>query len=88
MPRFFFNVQDGRNIVDHKGVELPDWTTARLQAISIVGRILAENPERIAVDEDWVMEVSEDTGLVLFRLDFHVAASPVVRNDQLKEERR
>ncbi|GLS44229.1 DUF6894 family protein [Methylobacterium brachythecii] len=86
MPRFFFNVQDGQTIMDHKGVDLSDWSTARLHAISIVGRILAEEPERIAVDEDWLLEVSDSTGLILFRLDFHVTASPAVRGGKLKKE--
>lgn len=87
MPRFFFHIHDGQSLHDHAGTELPDWTSARLHAITIIGQILASEPERIPLGEDWCMEVTDAAGLVLFRLDFYVAASPAVRQDRLKKEK-
>lgn len=86
MPRFFFHVYDGKVIPDHKGAELPDWEAARLNAIAVAGRLLTDEPERIALGEDWRMEVKDEEGLILFQLNFFVAASPALRSDRLKEE--
>lgn len=82
MPRYFFHVHDGKSIPDHKGVELPDWDAARLHAITVAGRIVADEPQRLGLGEDWTMEVSDENGLVLFKLDFHITASPAVRESK------
>ena len=75
MPRFHFNVYDGVAAIDAEGTELADWGDARLEAIRLSGEILKDNAKRIALGEDWRMEVTDATGLVLFRLDFIVMAS-------------
>ncbi|MGU3537760.1 DUF6894 family protein [Methylobacterium sp. A54F] len=78
MPRFFFNVYDGRSEIDHDGTELSDHHEARRQAIRFAGRILDDEAHRIAIGEEWRMEVTDERGLVLFRLDFMVTGSPVI----------
>ena len=72
MPRFHFNVHDGADLPDRTGTELADWQDARLEAIRLAGAILREDARRIALGEDWRMEVTDETGLMLFRLDFTV----------------
>ncbi|HEV2955477.1 MAG TPA: hypothetical protein VGX95_05125 [Xanthobacteraceae bacterium] len=32
MPRYFFNIMDGRPVVDRQGIELPDAAAARKEA--------------------------------------------------------
>ena len=76
MPHFHFNVYDGIELLDEKGVELPDTNFARREAIRYAGSLLESGPTRNDLSEDWRMEVTDDTGLVLFRLDFHVSESP------------
>lgn len=76
MPRFHFNVHDGVSEIDHEGQELPDWEAARLEAVRLSGEIIRNEAKRVALGEDWRMEVLDATGLVLFRLDFTVMASP------------
>ena len=78
MPRFHFNVYDGVTDIDHTGVELADWREARLVAIQHAGAIFKDDPKRLAIGEDWRMEVTDDSGLVLFRLDFSVMEAPVL----------
>ena len=72
VPRFHFNIFDGVNSLDRQGTELTDWQAARLEAIRLAGEVLRDEAKRIAVGEDWRMEVTDGTGLVLFRLDFNV----------------
>lgn len=78
MPRFHFNVYDGLSQLDREGQELAGWEEARLEAIRLAGAILRDEAKRIALGEDWRMEVTDETGLVLFRLDFTVMGSPAV----------
>lgn len=78
MPRFHFNVYDGVTDIDHEGQLLPSWTEARLVAIQCAGNIIADDRKRLALGEDWRMEVTDKAGLVLFRLDFSIREAPVI----------
>lgn len=42
MPRYFFNVHDGRSAPDREGTELPDTEIARAQAVRLSGEILPD----------------------------------------------
>ncbi|MCJ2090202.1 hypothetical protein MKK88_30080 [Methylobacterium sp. E-005] len=79
MPRFHFHVHDGCSVLDTEGTELPDTQAARLEAIRIAGDILKHDAHRIALGEDWRIEVTDDTGLILFQMTFLVVESPVMR---------
>lgn len=78
MPRFHFNVYDGQSLPDREGTDLPDSTTARLRAIEHAGEILQDDASRIGLGEDWRMEVTDERGVILFRLDFVVMEAPVL----------
>ena len=86
MPRFYFNVYDGVALPDLAGVELKSWPDARFEAIRLAGAILRDEAKRIALTEDWRMEVTDENGLVLFRLDFTVLESAVTQGSRRPEE--
>ena len=75
MPRFYFNVFDGRSTRDTDGVNLPDCETARCEAIRLAGALLDEESPRLKDGDDWRLEVTDKTGLILIRLDFSVTVS-------------
>lgn len=75
MPLFYFHVHDGVSRPDRDGTELSDWHAARLEAIRLAGAILQDEAQHVALGEDWHMEVTDRSGLVLFRLDFTVMLS-------------
>jgi hypothetical protein len=79
MPLFHFNVCDGVCLPDREGSEWPDWQAARLEAIRRAGEVLKREAERIALGEDWRIEVTDHTGLILFHMSFMVVESPVMR---------
>ena len=81
MPRYHFNVYDGRNDVDVDGHELPDIQAARAEALQLAGEIIRDDAQRAGLGREWRIEVTDDTGLLLFRMDFVVAESPAVRGD-------
>ena len=79
MPRYHFNVHDGRDVPDVDGTELPDLVFARREAIRMAGSLLEEGARDILPDSEWGMEVTDGTGLILFQLDFNVHQSPAVQ---------
>ena len=79
MPRFHFRVCDGVCLPDHEGSDWPDWQAARLEAIRRAGEVLKSEAERIALGEDWRIEVTDHTGLILFHMSFVVVEAPVMR---------
>ncbi|MFC6792693.1 DUF6894 family protein [Methylobacterium komagatae] len=82
MARYHFNVHDGLGILDVDGSEFPDWATARIVAIRLAGEILKDDPKSALSCDDWHLEVTDGTGLILLRVDFaltEVSAMPVAK---------
>jgi hypothetical protein len=68
MPRYFFNLNDGRKIIpDLEGTELPDDDSARGHAAQ-VARELARNRERET--SSWRLAVCDAEGALRFELLF------------------
>ena len=87
VPRYHFNVYDGVSSLDSDGTELPDWRAARIAAIRFAGEILRDDADRIDLGQDWWIEVTDHTGLVLLRMALHVAeAATLPRADGLSDE--
>lgn len=78
MPRYHFNVYDGVRQIDDEGTELPDWQTARLEAIRLAGAIIRDEAQSVALGEDWRIEVTDHTGLILFQMAFVMIEAPAV----------
>lgn len=79
VPRYHFNVYDGVSSLDLDGTELPDVQAARVEGIRLAGEILKDDADRIDLGEEWRLEVTDQAGVVLFRMAFLVveeAAQP------------
>ena len=81
MPRYHFNVQDGVSLPDQDGTELSDLQAARQEAIHLAGRIIADEAHTLALGEDWRLEVTDGSGILLFHLDFSVTASSAATDE-------
>jgi hypothetical protein len=82
VPRYHFNVYDGVTLLDKKGVELPDINFARREAIRYSGTLLEDGGNKDNLGAEWRMEVTDDTGLILFRLDFFVTPSAAIASSK------
>lgn len=87
MPRFYFSTYDGVSAPDLEGTELPDWNAAREEAIHLAGALLRDSAKQVALGEEWRMEVTDETGLILFRLDFTLLTASAVAEAKLKSVR-
>ena len=69
MPRYFFNTRNGHNFPDHEGTDLDDLSAARLAALRFAGEILKEEGEDFWRTSEWHLDVSDESGSVLFSVD-------------------
>ena len=81
MPRYHFNVHDGVCLPDVEGSDLPNCQAARLEAIHRAGEMLRDEPQSVALGEDWRIEVTDSTGLILFQMTFLVVEAPAMLRD-------
>ena len=70
MPRYFFHVIDGRDIIDNEGTEFPNLRTARAAAIRLAGAILRDEGDAFWKGEEWHMNVTDLTGQSVLKLRF------------------
>ena len=66
MPRYFFDAIDGGRARDLRGVELPSHHSARVEAIKLAGRLLADDPDYLWGGQNFRIEVRDADGVHLF----------------------
>ena len=79
MPRFHFNIYDGVSLPDEDGTDLPDARNARREAIILAGAVLKDSAKSDTLGDEWRLEVTDNAGLLLFKLDFTVTESPAAK---------
>jgi len=77
MPRYFFNIFDGKDAPDQDGTELADMYVVQSQAIRMSGEILREMGAQFWDGTEWRLEVSNEQGTVLFVLRISAEERPV-----------
>lgn len=82
MPRFHFNVYDGRESTDPKVTDLDSYETARRHAIALAGKMLTKESHEPSLGDEWRVEVTDDRGLILYRIDISVAGSAALSRKQ------
>jgi hypothetical protein len=70
MPRYFFHVIDGRDIIDHVGTVLPSLREARAEAIRTAGAILRDEGDQFWNGTEWQMNVTDAAGQSVLKLRF------------------
>ena len=70
MPRYFFNVHDGKDLPDDRGIELPSRHAAHREAIVTAGEMLRETKREFLRGDVWEMHVTDEAGKTVCRLKF------------------
>ena len=66
MPRYFFNEIGGTYKQDDEGLEFATLADARLEAVRYLGEVLRDQPDVVWAGEDFRVEVTDATNLVMF----------------------
>ena len=51
---------------------------ARLEAAKRIGSFLNDHAGKLWIDEDWQMDVTDETGLILFVISVHASKSAAI----------
>ncbi len=70
MPRYFFNVRDGKDLPDHEGTVLAGVDAARVMAVFTSGEMLKAHAEQFWRGRDWQMHVTDEQGATICDLRF------------------
>lgn len=70
MPRYFFHMEDGAIHTDREGMVLGGLDAAREHAVCYFAELLRDAPRSFWSDDDWLMRVTDERGLVYFTLHF------------------
>lgn len=73
MPKYYFHVHDGRSEIDTDGVILQDQAAANVLAMTLVGEIFKGEAKKLAATHMWSMDVADDAGNILYRIDMRVS---------------
>lgn len=69
MPRFFFDVSDGRCSPDTDGLYLTDDRAARREAIRRVAMLLRATHNAKGILREWKLAVKDEAGAILFCIE-------------------
>jgi hypothetical protein len=76
VPRYFFNIDDGRSDRDGDGTELKDLATAKCEGVKLAGRMICDDADRFWDRREWGLTVTDGAGLILFSLAFLGTEAP------------
>ena len=70
MPRYFFHIIDGEEILDHEGTVLAGVAEARAQAIVFSGEVLKDLGGKFWMNGEWQVRVEDEAGIKVCALRF------------------
>jgi len=73
MPLYHFHVRNSEHTDDEEGTELPDLAAARQHALEGARDLVCSDIKKGWLNLDHYIEVTDDTGALLFRLTFREA---------------
>lgn len=77
MPRFHFNIADGKDIPDPEGSDLADNRAAMVAAIKSISEMAAADVDEFVSTGSLRLTATDDDGLTIFALDLSAMPSPV-----------
>ena len=60
MARYYFDINDGTELLDVEGLEIPDLNRARAEAIRAAGEMIRDLPGKFD-GQEWVMQVKDQS---------------------------
>ena len=66
MPRYFFDVHDGVDLLDLEGTECPDLTYVKSEAKKLLPQIALDELYRQGERKQYALSVRDEQGLVIY----------------------
>jgi hypothetical protein len=84
MPRFYFHIEDGSEVIDDLGRELSSVAAAKCEALRYASRLICDDAQRFWDVGEFQMTVANEKGLTLFSLALTLTAvdAPSIRTSQ------
>jgi hypothetical protein len=76
MSTYRINIRTESHIADSVEVEMESLTDLRIEMARFVGEMLKDHAGLIWTDEDWQVDVTDATGLILYVLHISAAETP------------
>ena len=73
MPRYNIELRSVSHVATTLEIERNDLKSLRIEVAQFVGELLKDHAEQVWTDEDWQVEATDESGLILFTM--HVFAS-------------
>ena len=75
---FHFQVRTGTHVMVTEAAKLSNTDEARVEAAKRIGLLLHAHAGKLWVDEEWQMDVTDDTGLILFVINISAIKSAAI----------
>ncbi|UUL83802.1 DUF6894 family protein [Sphingomonas qomolangmaensis] len=82
MPKYNIETRNASHVWDTFSIELPDHTAARGEAAKFVGNLLQEHADKIWIDQEWQIDVTDEAGLILYVMNLSVMQSAATQPDE------
>ena len=79
MPRYYFHVFDSLAMFDEEGTDLPGIRAAQAEALHVAQELIGVTGSKAEFQSDWRIEVVDEAGSLVFRLEFMV---PIAISDR------
>jgi hypothetical protein len=76
MSAYHINIRTESHIADSVEVEMENLTDLRVEMARFVGELLKDHAALIWTNEDWQVDVTDATGLILYVLHISAADTP------------
>lgn len=83
MSKYNIELRTEKRVSETLQVESADLTELRIEVANFVGDLLKEHAGKIWVDEDWRVDVTDESGLILYVMQISAIQAPAVRTPQL-----
>ena len=82
MTTYHFQLRTDSHVSLSEVAQLEGLEAARIEAARRIGVLLNEHAQQIWVDEEWQMDVTDQTGLILFTIHVSTQESPAIQGSR------
>jgi hypothetical protein len=76
MPAYHINIRTESHIADSVDVEMESLKDLRLELARFVGELLKDHAELIWADQDWQVDITDASGLILYVVHISAMETP------------